>query len=73
MGLHNGLDLLAGDSAGRFDDLPHGITGAIAQIEHVTAAAPLQIFQCQQMSLRQVLHMDVVPHAGAVRRRVRCV
>ena len=57
---------MTGDLPGRLDDLAVGEALAVAQIEGGGGIALFQIVQRQQVSIDQILHMDIIPHAGAV-------
>src|SRR5437016_3311216 len=56
-----GRDLLA-----RFDHLAHGVTVAIAEVVKAVIAGR----EAQNMRVRQINDVDVIPNARAVRRRV---
>ena len=53
---------MAGDAAGRFDDLEHGEAGAIAKV--VDELLPLRkCLKSKEMGLGQILDVDVVADA----------
>ncbi len=61
---------LATGSLEGLDHLEHAVAFAGAQVPHARTNAVVQCAQGTQMALGQVHHMDVVPHAGAIGRRV---
>ena len=56
----------------RVNDFQHTRTFLISQVEAVTFATVFQILQRLQMRLRQVCHMDIIPHTAPIRRRIVC-
>lgn len=63
-------DFPAGDFFSRFQDFPDGKPQAGSQIEAFRGAALHQVVHRSQVGVRQVVDVDVVADAGAVRRIV---
>ena len=59
-----------GDAAYGVDHLAHAVTVAVAAVQHGRSATVLQVTERIQMRPGEIVHMDVVAHACAVRRRV---
>ena len=53
----------------RGDDLQHAVPASRTQVDGETALLAFQLRQRHDMAARQINHMDVIAHAGAVRRR----
>src|SRR6185437_13740068 len=60
----------SGDHLYRVHDLPHRIASAVTAVENSRSAALPQVIQRRKMCPRQIGHMHVATHTGAVRRRV---
>jgi hypothetical protein len=67
---HYVRNCLAGDFLHRTDHLQHATAGAGADIELVARAAVQQVLDGKDVRLRQVVNVDVVADATAVRRGV---
>ena len=66
-GVHRvGQRLAAGFFIG-VENIHHAVALAGTQVADEKTTVGLQLFQRRQMALGQVHHMDVIPHAGAVR------
>lgn len=50
--------------------LAHRKPPAVAEIERVRPKMVLQVIQCQQMRLGQILDVHVIAHTGAIGRRI---
>src|SRR3546814_4701323 len=61
---------LAGAALDRAQHLAHRIAVAVAAVQAAALAALLKVLEGGKVRRRQVRHMDVVAHAGAVRRVV---
>jgi len=55
---------------GGLDDLFHGEAPAVAAVHDIALICLDNVFQCPDMCLREIIHMDVVADAGAVEGRV---
>ena len=60
-------NLLPGDFFSGFQDFPDGKPQAGTQVEALRGASLHQVVHGFQVGVRQVVHVDVVPDAGAVR------
>lgn len=67
---HLALDGLPDDLFRRVDDLLHGKSNAVAEVEHVVLAAVHQVFRRQDVRRGQIGDVDVIADAGAVSCRI---
>ena len=64
------FDVATGDRRARAHDLQVRVAATVAEVEHATRAARRERLEREAMSVREIEHVDVVAHAGAVRSRI---
>src|SRR5208283_420928 len=61
---------LAGDLPGGFDNFQHRIAVPGSEIDKIRFASPAQVFECQNMRIRQISHVNVIANTSSVRCRI---